>query len=263
MDKIKLLNLISEKWVLGMEPASIFIMDVSKSSAIGEDLSSYLAEIESFTKTWYEGSIKAQVKHRAGDEIIFIGQGYSSAYIIAFFLSKLWKYRNNPPYFGLTFGSIEKPVAEIDIERWIDPLVKQARDASDALKKMQKQRGTFMFQLKEGDKNNAEIEVLLNRIAGLQHTLTVQQTEIQQLVCSMYLIYQKQNTIAEILGKTAPTIYSHYKKGHSELIVDSFEDIRAVLDSLQSKEFGHIDSRHFRDGIRNNVIGQAEKFFTN
>ncbi|WP_210366797.1 hypothetical protein [Bacillus sp. REN3] len=211
----------------------MFIMDVSKSSAAGAEISSYLLEVEQRIKEWYTGMIDIKVKHRAGDEIIFIAQGYPTAYITAFFISRLWKYERHMPYFGLAYGKIDDKVKNLDVEKWIHPIVKQARMASDSLKMEQKGRETFLFRL---EAENKETEMLLNRVVRLQHALETQQTEVQRLVCSMYLIFQKQNLIARLLGKSAPTIYSHFKKGHCELILDSYKEVRIVLDSYQAKE---------------------------
>lgn len=253
-----------------MQPASVFIMDVSNSSTAfsGEELSDYLAEIEGWIKQWFQNSGPIQVKHRSGDELIFLANGFSTAFITAFFVSRLWKFESNQPYFGLAFGSIDKDVKEIDIEKWIHPLVKQARIANDFLKKEQKNRETFLFQLTasgEGEEIGyviPELEALINGTLRLQHALAVMQTDIQKLVGSLYLIYEKQKAVAELLGRSAPTIYSHYKKGHSEQILGSYREVASVLDSLQAKAFEHADHRrsklleekirhHVKDHVRN------------
>lgn len=245
-----------------MWPASVFIMDVTKSSStrIGEELSSYLIQLEEMIKTWYGNTIHVQVKHRSGDELILLAEGYSSAFITAFYISRIWKYDNNAPYFGLSFGSIEKEVATVDIDKWIHPLVKQARNANEHLKK-QKDRESFCFQTNEPA---SEFEVLMNGMVRLQHVLSMQQTEIQRLVGALYLVYGKQNIVAGFLGRTAPTVYSHYKKGHSEQILGSFHDIVSVLNSLQAKNFMNTDNskaKTFEENIRNNIKGQVQSIF--
>lgn len=67
-------------------PISIFILDVSNSSSaeIGEELTNYLDEMVASINVWTKEFGHCKVKHRAGDEIIFAGYGYSTAYIIAF-----------------------------------------------------------------------------------------------------------------------------------------------------------------------------------
>lgn len=220
-----------------MQPASIFIMDISKSSSaeLGEELSAYLSDIEEWINKWFQGFGHIQVRHRSGDELIFIAEGYATAFVTAFFISRIWKFENNKPYFGLTFGSIDKSIEEIDIEKWIHPIVKQARLANDFLKK-QKERETFQFDI-DGNIHAHELVTLLNGMLKLQNALSKQQTDVQRLVCSLYLVYEKQNVIAELLERSAPTIYSHYKKGHSELVLGSYQEISRVLASLQTKEF--------------------------
>lgn len=247
-----------------MQPASIFIMDISKSSSaeLGEKLSSYLSDIEEWINKWFHGYGHIQVRHRSGDELIFLAEGYATAFVTAFFISRLWKFENNKPYFGLAFGSIDKSIEEIDIEKWIHPVVKQARLANDFLKK-QKERETFHFDL-DGNIHAHELVTLLNGMLKLQNALSKQQTDVQRLVCSLYLVYEKQNVIAELLERSAPTIYSHYKKGHSELVLGSFQEISRVLASLQTKEFGDATSCNpdlLEGNIRKHVKGLLNEVF--
>jgi hypothetical protein len=187
------------------------------------------------------------VKHLSGDEIIFIGSGYSTAYTIAFYISRIWKYKTNKPYFGLAFGDIDKALAEIDIEKWIHPLVKQARYANDQLKQEQI-RPQFKFELDQffaGVQSNScsynhfryEFETLLNTLLNLQQNFIWNQTDIQELVCSMYLILQQQKAVGKLLGRSAPTISSHYKKGNSEEILNTFTEIINILNSLEQKTY--------------------------
>jgi hypothetical protein len=243
---------------MAMQPASVFIMDISKSSSaeLGEELSDFLADIESWIHTWFKGYGHYHVRHRSGDELIFLAGGYATAFVIAFFISRLWKYENNKPYFGLTFGSIDKSIDEIDIEKWIHPLVKEARQANDVLKK-QKERENFHFKL-DSNLIDDELVTLLNGLLKLQHALNKQQTDVQRLVCSLYLVLEKQNAVAELLNRSAPTIYSHFKKGHSELVLGSYHEIAAVLTSLEKKEFSNSvepKTKLLEDNIRNHIKG--------
>ncbi|WP_423406990.1 hypothetical protein AABM38_14015 [Heyndrickxia sp. MSNUG] len=247
-----------------MQPASIFIMDISKSSSaeLGEKLSSYLSDIEEWINKWFHGYGHIQVRHRSGDELIFLAEGYATAFVTAFFISRLWKFENNKPYFGMAFGSIDKSIEEIDIEKWIHPVVKQARLANDFLKK-QKERETFHFDL-DGNIHVHELVTLLNGMLKLQNALSKQQTDVQRLVCSLYLVYEKQNVIAELLERSAPTIYSHYKKGHSELVLGSYQEVSRVLASLQTKEFGDATACNpdlLEGNIRKHVKGLLNDVF--
>ncbi|MFF2445724.1 hypothetical protein ACFVSW_01390 [Neobacillus sp. NPDC058068] len=243
-------------------PISIFILDVSNSSAenMGDELTLYLDEMVKWITIWTENNGQVKVKHRAGDEIIFVGNGYSTAYIIAFYVSRIWKYRNHKPYFGLSFGDIDRELAEVDIETWIHPLIKQARYANDLLKQEQN-RPPFKFELDQfylGDRNipvlynqfRYEFETLFNTILQLQHTLIKEQTNIQELVCSFYLILQQQKAVGELLGKTAPTISSHFKKGKSEEVLRTFHGLINVLNSLQKNTI---------QGIADNPMETAER----
>ena len=99
---------------------------------------------------------------------------------------------------------------------------------------------------------------LLNRVLKLQHALNKQQTDVQRLVCSLYLVFEKQNAVAELLKRSAPTIYSHFKKGHSELVLGSYHEIATVLASLEEKEFAksvETKTRLLEDNIRNHIKG--------
>ncbi|CAM4001107.1 hypothetical protein [Mesobacillus thioparans] len=246
-----------------MRPVSVFIMDVSDSSSKGngEALSSYLSKLESMIKSWDGQSGLVQVRHRAGDELIVLAEGYSTAFIIAFYISRIWKYRRNTPYYGLSFGSTEKSIDTIDIEKWIHPLVKQAREANDYLKK-QKDRESFRFQSFDIE---PEFLVMMNGMLSLQHVLSTQQTDIQRLVCSLYLIFGKQNAVADLLGRSAPTVYSHFKKGHSEQILQSFREIVGVLDSLEAKTFPDImlhQENDMKTTIENDIKGKVSEVFS-
>lgn len=230
-------------------PISIFILDVSNSSSegMGDKLTIYLDDIVHFITLWTKNSGQIKVRHRSGDEIIFVGYGYSTAYIIAFFLSRIWKYKDHQPYFGLSFGDIDKKLEDVDIEKWIHPLIKQARYANDLLKQ-EPDRPPFKFELDQfylGDPRcrfgyhqfRNEFEGLFNTLLQLQHSFIKEQTVIQERVCSYYFIFQQQKAVAKLLGKTPPTISSHYKKGKCEEIISIFHEIIAVLHSLQEKSY--------------------------
>ncbi|MDQ0411879.1 hypothetical protein [Mesobacillus stamsii] len=242
-----------------MRPASVFIMDVSNSSSVenGETLSNYIGQLESTVKKWYGNSGSIQVHHRAGDELIFLAEGYSTAFITAFYISRIWKFQQNAPYFGLSFGNIEKSIEAIEIEKWIHPIVKQARIANEHLKK-QKDRESFFFLT---DGRQPEHQILMNGMLSLQNVLITHQTDIQRLVCSLYLIYGKQKAVADILGRSAPTVYSHFKKGHSEQVLKSFQDIVSVLESLQRRNYA--DSENSVEvKIKDDIKSQLREVFS-
>lgn len=247
-----------------MEPVSVFIMDITNSSsaAYGEMLSNYLGKLETYINKWYEGIGSVQIKHRSGDELILLAEGYSTAFITAFYISSIWKYEKHLPYFGLAYGRLDKKVEEIDIEKWIHPLAKQARSANDQLKK-QKNRETFCYQIPEREPG---LQTLINGMLSLQNVLRMEQTDVQRLVCSLYLIYGKQNTVAQLLDRSAPTVYSHFKKGHCEQILRSFHEIVSVLDGRQASDFfsdmqnGQL--KLLEESIRTNIKSQVQNIFS-
>lgn len=248
-------------------PISIFILDVSNSSSaeMGEELTDYLDELVNWINVWMKEFGHCKVKHRAGDEIIFAGYGYSTAYIVAFFISRVWKYRDHTPYFGLSFGDSDKELEEVDIEKWIHPLIKQARYANDLLKQEQV-RPLFKFELDQFYQNIShflynqfrnEFEVLINSLLRLQMIMLKEQTPIQEQVFTYFFILQQQKAAAKLLGKTAPTISSHYKKGKSEEIIRVFTELVTILDSLQEKSYydkpEKTKSESLMESIRNHL----------
>lgn len=246
-----------------MEPVSLFIMDVTNSSSAvnSEELSNYLGQLETYINKWYEGIGSVQVKHRSGDELIILAEGYSSAFMTAFYISSIWKYEKHLPYFGIAYGRLDKSVGEIDIEKWIHPAVKQARNANDHLKKL-KDRETFYFQIPEKEPG---LQTLINGMLSLQNVLRKEQTEVQRLVCSLYLIYGKQNTVAKLLDRSAPTVYSHYKKGHCEQILRSYHEIVSVLDARQASDFPDMKTEQIQmleENIRTNIKSQVQNIYS-
>jgi hypothetical protein len=256
-------------------PISIFILDVSNSSSadIGEKLTDYLDELVDWINIWTREIGHCKVKHRAGDEIIFVGYGYSTAYILAFFINRIWKFEDHAPYFGLSFGDISTELEEVDIEKWIHPLIKQARYANDLLKQ-EPMRAPFKFELDQFYENHtfpynqfrSEFEVLYNSLLRLQMTMISEQTPIQEQVCTYYLILQQQKAIGKLLGKTAPTISSHYKKGKAEEILTVFGQIITILNSLQEKSYlnnrGKAATESLMESIRNHLKGNLDKVIT-
>ncbi|SDN32464.1 hypothetical protein [Bacillus sp. OK048] len=254
-------------------PISIFILDVSNSSspAMGEKLTNYLDDLVYWINIWTKEVVYCKVKHRAGDEIIFVGYGYSTAYILAFFISRIWKFKDHPPYFGFSFGDIDKELEAVDIEKWIHPLIKQARYANDLLKQEQG-RPLFKFELDQFYENKTlssynlfrnEFEILINSLLRLQMTMLQEQTHIQEQVCTYYLILQQQKAAGALLGKTAPTISSHFKKGKSGEILNVFGELITILNSLQEKSYvndqGNVVSDSLKESIRNHLKENLNK----
>lgn len=259
-------------------PISIFILDVSNSSSekMGEELTVYLDELVDWITNWTKNNGQIKIKHRSGDEIIFVGSDYSTAYTIAFFVSRVWKYKDHMPYFGLSFGDIDKELKEVNIEKWIHPLIKQARYANDLLKQAQN-RPQFKFELDQFypvDVNNSfpynlfrnEFEKLINTLLNLQQKFIRNQTDIQALVCSLYLLLGKQKAIGKLLGRTAPTISSHIKNGNSVEILDTFSGIISILQSLQEKAYlenasnPQETSEKLTNSIRNHLLDFIQTF---
>lgn len=235
-------------------PASIFIMDIQNSSqeGIGEDLSAYLEKMVKWIKIWTNDEVI--VKHRRGDEIILIADGYSAAYTIAHFISIIWKFSKNPPYFGLSFGEINKELKDIDIEAWIHPIIKQAREANESLKNEAANRAQFRFYLNE---KQTEIQTLINSLLILERKLINEQTDIQRLVFSLFTIFNQQRKVASSLNKSPSTISSHFKKGSGEELLMIYNNLISVMQSLQVKAFP--DSKPNHESLQNSIRSHLQE----
>lgn len=249
-------------------PVSIFIMDVSNSSKgdIGSELSKYLHHVEERIAVWTKDITTTHVIHRSGDEIVVVSSGYATAYTLAFYISQLWKYKDYQPYFGLSLGDIHEDVNALNIETWIHPFMKQARYANDILKHQEQNRNQFNFELAdflnestfEGYHHfRSQLETLLNTILKLQHDQIKEQTAIQSLVCSLFLVLNQQNKISHYLGRSASTISGHFKKGKCESITSAFNDVVKVLNSLRPK------SEHTQQTINNQLQQNIKQIVSN
>lgn len=246
---------------------SIFIMDISGSSktSSGDELSRYLDQLKGSIEKWSENIMLTKVSHRAGDELVVISEGTATAYVLAFYISRLWKFKDFPPYFGLSFGEVEEDLKSIDINTWIHPLMKQARNANDYLKQ-QKHKGMFRFELPPVSNienvpvKNEPFERLINSNIMLSEELMESQTDIQSYVCSLYLILAQQNKVSDYLQRTTATISHHIKQGRTQIILDAFHDIIKVLTSF-SVEVNSSAIDQLQGNIKQDVSRQMEAYF--
>ncbi|WP_040981150.1 hypothetical protein [Oceanobacillus jeddahense] len=247
--------------------ASIFIMDISNSSKenIGNELSGYLEQLKKHIAEWTKNSAITKVSHRAGDELVVVSNGYASAYTLAFYISRIWRFPNHKPYFGLSLGDIQEDISEINIETWIHPLMKQARNANDHLKK-QPNRLLFHFELPPLSDGHGftvfskQFEALINTSLTLKQEQINEQTEIQSLVCSLYVMLGQQNKVSEYLGRTTATISHHMKQGKTHLILNAFYNIVKVLDSLGVQD-RQAQTDKLQENIRQNIRKHLPDYF--
>ncbi|GAB2575624.1 hypothetical protein [Gracilibacillus alcaliphilus] len=246
-----------------LNEVSVFIMDVRNSSKenIGNELSEYLQQLKDRIAEWTENIVVTKISHRAGDELAVICSGYASAYTLAFYISQIWRFADHKPYFGLSFGHIQEDLSAINLETWIHPLMKQARNANDYLKR-QPNNTLFRFELpslstKQGfTVFNKQFETLINTSLTLKQEQINEQTDIQSLVCSLYLIVGQQNKVSQYLGRTTATISTHIKKGKTPVILHAFYDIVKTLDSLESQEKPPLTDKlqtNIRQHVRNHL----------
>ncbi|MDG5788597.1 hypothetical protein QA612_14015 [Evansella sp. AB-P1] len=235
-------------------PVSIFIMDVSDSTSKNnwEEISTYLDELEDWINTFVCPVAKSIVKHRRGDEIIFIGEHYVTAYTVANVINHIWKYPQQSPYFGITFGNIEKSIASIDIETWNHPLIKKAREANERIKYSNEKLSVLFYldndyivdnKVVNSNVPHNETENLFNLLMEMEYNLRKNQTELQKLICDLHFIYEKQNVVANLVKKSPATISSHFKKGNSKLILKTVAQVQQTINSYEKfgndKELSH------------------------
>ena len=258
-------------------PVSVFIMDVSNSSTedIGGELSSYLHQLEERISIWTKDIATTKVIHRSGDEIVVVSSGYETAYTLAFYISRLWKFKDHKPYFGLSFGDINDDVSTLNIETWIHPMMKQARRSNDLLKQQEQNRDQFNFALDfTGNKSlegyqllGSQFEILLNTIFRLQQNHINEQTDIQSLVCSLFLILNQQNKVSNHIDRSASTVSSHMKKGKCDNIIRAFTDVVSVLNSLHihsevdSESIQKVMNEQLQNNIKQIVSNDLNDYF--
>lgn len=219
------------------KPISIFIMDVTNSSKNWNEITSYLEEVEEITKMWTRGLPNAKVKHRLGDEMVGIFDHFSTAYTVAYYISQLWKHREHPPYFGITFGMVEEDIKHIDIDKWNHPLMGLARNANDKIKHSS-QRSSILLLPENKLVPNTSLD-MANLLLAYQDKLMNEQTELQHLISKLFAILDEQKAIAKLVKKSPSTISSHYKKGNCEIILKTLKTLQETLDQLEATTLGN------------------------
>jgi hypothetical protein len=179
-----------------------------------------------------------------GDEIILIAENYATAYLIAIYIILNWKYKGNNPYFGVTHGVIKQSIDEIDLEIWNHKIVKEARMGNDFIKSS-KPRVQLIYW---NEPNHSKEKELVNLLLKLQGDLINEQTKKQQEITSLYMIFNSQKEIANHLNRGPSTISSHYTKGKTELIVETFNALLEMFSAKQADDLGtekiEIDSEY-------------------
>ena len=215
-------------------------MDVADSSRI--DTPDALAEYLDQTVRWIEElasqnktALSIRVKHRFGDEIILVAEEFATAYTLAFFIKNFWRYQKNPPYFGLTVGSLSQSVAHLpDLDRWLHPMINTARVALDELKETKSvtDRQWLLMNASEPPLLHSVEET--NELLEIQDYLLKLQSTAQKTAGALYAVFQQQAQIASFLNKDPSTISRQLKAGAADLIVKIHRRIEHRLVELQS-----------------------------
>jgi hypothetical protein len=246
-----------------LKPVSVLMMDVTNSSKNWNDIMNYLGEIEQTIGKWTRGLPNVKVKHRLGDEIVCIFDHFSTAYIVAFYISQVWRYKNQPPYFGLTFGMVDGDLSGIDIDKWNHPVMGQARLANETIKRAHNR--TSMLLLPETNLIGTPSVEMTNLLLEYQHKMMKEQTDIQRRISMLYSILDEQKAIADIVNKSPSTISSHYKKGNCEIILKTLTTIQQTLNHLEETLSGTYPKNLTREitiTIKNNLQQNLDKILS-
>ncbi|QIZ41042.1 hypothetical protein BHV55_04935 [Bacillus sp. RZ2MS9] len=242
------------------KPVSVFIMDVTNSTSKGDwnELTRYLKEWEGIINSWSHNEVIIKAKHRMGDEILLVGDHYATAYIIAFYMEMHWKFNDQKPYFGVSFGCIEEDLEHIEIDWWNHPLIKRARIANEKIKNNPNRDTSVIFDICEEVSNferGKQFQDTMNLLVQLQNKLMDDQTKQQRLISSLYTIFKEQKKIAQELNKTSSTISSHFRKGDSEMIFKIFEQLQDSLvltETINSQK--NVEEIKSITNVLNNII---------
>ncbi|SFD02152.1 hypothetical protein SAMN05443252_1146 [Bacillus sp. OV322] len=228
---------------------SMFIMDVTNSTEFenSTELTEYLSFWENTLNDMSFLNIKA--KHRMGDEIICVADNFYSAVMIAYYIIYNWKYEKFMPYFGITIGEMEGEIENVD--KWNHPVIKKAREANEKIKKDDERKSLFFLELPSDLLFEKSLD--LNMIISLQTMLILGQTSKQREILGLYSLVNSQKKVAEILGKTPPTISNHIKKGYIEMILQASG---VILESLKSGQVKKVASQSGDSGDFSELISQ-------
>ncbi|MEK4425476.1 hypothetical protein [Solibacillus sp. FSL K6-1523] len=236
---------------------SVFILDVTDSSKFknGLELSEYLSKWQNVIANT-NGTRKIAVKHRMGDEIICLVEGYPSALMIANYMIYNWEYQDHMPYFGVSCGLIEEEIDQINIETWNNILVKNARLANDKMKE-NKNRKKLIEINPLNDNENSEIE-LMNILLQFQGAAILEQTAKQREILALFSLLRSQKTIAARIGKSTSTISGHYTAGKIDLIIESAESLYHILTlkeplSIMGNNQINTVQKMFEEELRRNI----------
>lgn len=245
------------------KPVSVFMMDVTDSSRNWKEVSSYLETVEAYIKHWTKGLPNVHIKHRLGDEIVCIFDHYATAYTIAFYINQIWRFSDQPPYFGMSFGNVEEDISDIDIDKWNHPLMKHARLANERIKQSSNRTPIILFP--DSDAMSIPSVEMSNLLLEYQGKLINEQTKLQRLISGLFSVLDEQKMIANLLGKSPSTISSHYKKGNCEIILKTFNTLQRTLNHQEETQSGTYPSNimnELENTIKNH-LKQNLKIITN
>lgn len=236
---------------------SVFILDVTDSSKFknGIELSEYLSKWQNVIADTNR-TRKILIKHRMGDEIICLVEGYSSALMIANYIIYNWQYQDHMPYFGVSCGMIEEDINHINIETWNNILIKNARVANNKIKENKNRRKLIELSPLH-DTENGEIE-LINILLQFQCAAILEQTAKQREILGLFSLMRTQKGIAARIGKSTSTVSGHYTTGKTDLIIDAAESLYNLLTFKENQS--KMDSHHkntvqekLEEEIRSNI----------
>lgn len=216
---------------------SVFIMDVTDSSSLSpNDVKDYLqTTVRRITQMAELSHMNIAVQQRLGDEVLLVGQGYTTAYVIAFWLMLTWKYEGHKPYFGVGCGDVaaEFPTSS-ELHEWNSPIVKVARVASDQLREQRPHNREWLkFGEFKRSQRDSFLFSMINEYVEIQDRFLKMHTSVERLVSFLRLVENRQDDIADRLGKSPSTISRQLKKSNIDLIVKIKQRISDMLSILE------------------------------
>ncbi|MBD8035042.1 MULTISPECIES: hypothetical protein [Solibacillus] len=222
------------------KPVSLFILDVTNSTGFPGDLEAYLTEWQD-TLRKINSKTPLLVKHRQGDEIICLVEGFVGAFLIANYIVYNWSYTKNMPYFGISCGFIDRKFNELDIDTWSDVLVKDAKDANNIIKNNKNRKKIMEFNpfsyFSKQDRG------LINAFLDLQSLIILQQTPRQREILGLYSLYHSQKEVALVINKSTSTISEHYIGGNVEIILETANALYKSIEYIERQLHCELDNK--------------------
>lgn len=234
---------------MDFHPGSVLILDVTASSnfPMPTDLSTDLGEVVTMMKTIGKlAGRRISALHRRGDEVFVVAEGYSTAYLLSFWTTMIWKHREFPLYSGIGYGDLGGEVPTSDkLEFWNSAVAKAARSAIDALKETRRNNRTW---LRFDTTGQSPASKLLNEYVLFQDRFLKDQTDVEHLASVVSLVEERKGEIARLLGKDISTVSRQLKTANIDLILVAKRRIVEVLEAIENQTRQRVGAKRVAKG---------------